>query len=97
MPKPAEFTMELEPELCDAFLAEAAATHQPATEVLQALMRDFVRRQRAARDHEAFLHRKVERARVSMRAGRGRPNAIVEAEAAARIAASLPEGDEAKA
>lgn len=83
MPKPAEFMRELEPELCDAFAAEAAAAHQPATDVLEALMRDFVRRQRAARDHEAFLHRKVERARASVRAGRGRPNAIVEAEAAA--------------
>ena len=97
MPKQAEFTMALEPELRDAFLAAAEATHQPAAQVLQDLMRDFVRRQGTADDYDAFLRRKVELARASMHAGRGRPNAVVEAEVRARLTAPPREAGKAEA
>lgn len=86
MPKEAVFTMKLEPELREQFMAEAEAAHRPASQVVRELMREFVQRQRQAREYDEFLHRKVEVARVSMRAGRGRSNDEVEAEFAARRA-----------
>jgi predicted transcriptional regulator len=86
MQKEAVFTMKLEPELRDEFMAEAEAAHRPASQIVRELMRDFVQRQREARDHEEFLRRKVEAARASVRAGRGRSNEEVEAAFAARRA-----------
>ena len=84
MPKEAVFTMKLEPELRAEFMAEAAVAHRPASQVLRELMREFVQRQREAREYEQFLQRKVEAARSSMQAGRGRSDADVEADFAAR-------------
>ncbi len=84
MPKEAVFTMKLEPELRDAFMAEAEASHRPASQVVRELMREFVDRQREARDYDEFLRRKVEAGWASMKAGLGRPNDEVEAEFAAR-------------
>ena len=92
MPKEAVFTMKLEPELRAEFLAEAEATHRPASQILRELMREFIQRQRDARDYDAFLRRKVEAARASMRAGHGRPDDEVEAEFAARRAGAASEG-----
>ncbi|MDR6412320.1 putative transcriptional regulator [Paraburkholderia terricola] len=86
MSKEAVFTMKLEPELRAAFMAEAEAAHRPASQVLRELMRDFVQRQREARDYEEFLRGKVEAGRASMRAGRGRLDEEVEARFAARRA-----------
>ncbi len=86
MPKEAVFTMKLEPELRAEFLAEAEAAHRPASQILRELMREFIQRQRDARDYDAFLRQKVEVARTSMRAGRGRPDDEVEALFAARRA-----------
>jgi len=84
MAKEAVFTMKLEAELRDQFMAEAEASHRPASQVLRELMREFVERQRQAREYDAFLGRKVEAARVSMRAGIGRASDEVEAKFAAR-------------
>lgn len=84
MSKEAVFTMKLEPDLRAAFMAEAQAAHRPASQVLRELMRDFVQRQREAREYEAFLRGKVEAGRASMRAGLGRSNEEVEADFAAR-------------
>jgi hypothetical protein len=83
MPKDAIFTMKLEPELRDEFMAEAEAAHRPASQLMRELMRDYVRKQREARDYQAFLARKVAIAREQMRAGLGRSNEEVEAEFAA--------------
>jgi len=94
MPKEAVFTMKLEAELRDAFMAEAEATHRPASQVMRELMREFVQRRREEREYDEFLHRKVEIARASMRAGRGRSNEEVEAEFAARRAELSREADE---
>ena len=46
MPKEAVFTMKLEPELRADFMAEAKASHRPASQLLRELMRDFVQRQK---------------------------------------------------
>ena len=79
MSKDAVFTMKLEPELRAEFMAEAEATHRPASQVLRELMRDFIQQQRQAREYDEFLRSKVEAGRASMRAGRGRSNDEVEA------------------
>ncbi len=84
MPKQAVFTMKLEPELRADFMAEAEAAHRPASQVLRELMREFIQRQREAREYDEFLRQKVEAGRASMRGGRGRSNDDVEAEFAAR-------------
>ena len=70
MPKEAVFTMKLESDLRAEFVAEAEAARRPASQVLRELMRDFIQRQREAREYDAFLGHKVEIARLEMRAGR---------------------------
>ncbi|NRR29309.1 antitoxin of toxin-antitoxin stability system [Oxalobacteraceae bacterium] len=87
MSKEAVFTMKLEPELRAEFMAEAQAAHRPASQILRELMREFVQRQKDSREYEAFLSRKVDAARTSMRAGVGHSNDEVEATFAARRAA----------
>jgi predicted transcriptional regulator len=86
VPKEAVFTMKLEPELRDEFIAAAKHLDRPASQVVRELMREFVQRQRDAQSYDEFLRRKVEAARVSVRAGSGRANDEVEAEYAARRA-----------
>jgi predicted transcriptional regulator len=86
MSKEAVFTMKLEPELRAEFMAEAEAAHRPASQVLRDLMREFVQRQREAREYDKFLRHKVEAARMSMHAGLGRSNEEIEADFAARRA-----------
>ena len=93
MAKESVFTLKLEPELRDAFMAEAEATHRPASQIVRELMRDFVQRQREAREYDTFLRDKVEAARASMQAGEGRPDEEVEARFAARRAAALRQAE----
>ena len=80
MSKEAVFTMKLEPELRADFMAEAEASHRPASQVLRELMREFVQRQRDMREYDSFLQGKVDAARSSMNKGLGRSNDDVEAE-----------------
>ncbi len=86
MSKQAVFTMKLEPELRMAFTAEAEAAHRPASQVLRELMREFVQRQRSAREYDAFLQSKVEVSRASIQDNQGYSNEEVEAEFALRRA-----------
>ena len=79
MLKEAVFTMKLEPELRADFIAEAEAADRPASQIMRELMRDYVRRQREARQYDEFLRQKVDAARTSVQAGRGRSNEEVEA------------------
>ena len=69
MSKEAVFTMKLEPELRDAFMAEAEASHRPASQVVRELMREFIDRQRQAREYESFLRSKVKAARADIASG----------------------------
>ena len=69
MSKEAMFTMKLEPELREAFMAEAQASHRPASQILRELMREFVQRQREERSYDAFLHEKVAQARRQIETG----------------------------
>ena len=86
MSKEAVFTMKLEPELREAFMAEALATHRPASQLMRELMRDFVQRQREAREYGDFLRAKVDQARDQVRAGNLVGGNEVEARFAARRA-----------
>ena len=86
MSKEAVFTMKLESELRAEFVAEAEAAHRPASQVLRELMREFVHRQREAREYDEFMRRKVEASRASMRNGQGESNDEVEARFAAKRA-----------
>ncbi|WP_304304097.1 antitoxin of toxin-antitoxin stability system [Pseudacidovorax intermedius] len=86
MPKEAVFTMKLEPELRDAFMAEAQASDRPASQIVRELMRDFVQRQRDARDYDAFLQDKVATARAQRAAGQHASADEVEARFAERRA-----------
>jgi len=84
MPKEAVFSMKLESDLRDEFMSEAEAVHRPASQIIRDLMRDFVQRQREEREYENYLRSKVDAARASMHAGRGRRNDDVEASFSAK-------------
>ena len=86
MAKEAVFTLKLEPDLREAFMAEAEASHRPASQVVRELMREFIDQQREQREAKAFLQRKIDTARVSVRAGDGRENSDLEADFARRRA-----------
>lgn len=97
MPKEAVFTMKLEAELRDAFMAEAAELDRPASQIMRDLMKEFIRKREEERAYVEFLRRKVEIARASMRADRGRSSEEVEADFARRRAELLRKADEADA
>lgn len=89
MAKEAVFNLKLEPELRERFMAAAQAVHLPASQVMRDLMRDFIRQQQQAKEHDEFVQRKVAIARASVEAGRGRSNEDVEAAFATRRAKAL--------
>lgn len=89
MSKEAVFTMKLETDLRSEFMAEAEAAKRPASQVLRELMREFVQRQREAREYDDFLKIKVEMGRASMHKGLGKSNDEVEAAFAARRASVM--------
>jgi predicted transcriptional regulator len=97
MSKEAVFTMKLEPELRDAFMAEAEASHRPASQILRDLMREFIQRQREARDYEAFLRGKVAHAREQINAGDYAEAEEVETRFAARRSQLLMESGNTEA
>ena len=86
MAKEAVFTMKLDSDLREAFMSEAQAAHRPASQVLRELMREFVQRQRQAREYDDFLEQKVLAARNSVKAGLGISNEEVEKQFTARRA-----------
>lgn len=84
MAKESVFTLKLEPELRDAFMAEAEASHRPASQVVRELMREFVQKQQESRSYDAYLAAKVAEGMAAVREGKGIPNEEVEAEFAER-------------
>jgi predicted transcriptional regulator len=97
MPKEAVFTMKLEPELREAFMAEAEAVDRPASQIVRELMRDFVQKRQQERSYQDFLQRSVDIARAQIASGKGFSQEEVEAEVAARRAALFRRIDEAEA
>ncbi len=69
MPKEAVFTLKLEAELRDQFLAAAEASHRPASQLVRELMRDYIDRQTETRAYDAFVAHKIAFARASIEAG----------------------------
>ncbi len=59
--KEAVFTLKLEAELRDAFMAEAEASHRPASQIVRDFMRDFVKTQQDQRNYEAWELADIER------------------------------------
>lgn len=88
MAKEAVFTMKLEPELRDEFMAEAQAAHRPASQIMRELMREYVQRQHQTREYEEFLEGKVHDARASLHGGEGLDHSDIEAEFGRRRAAT---------
>lgn len=64
MSKEAVFTMKLEPELRDAFMAAAKSADRPASQIVREMMRVFVQQDR---EYAEFLRRKVEAGLESLR------------------------------
>lgn len=89
MSKEAVFTLKLEPKLRAEFMAEAEATHRPASQILRELMREFVQRQRETREYDEFLRGKVANAREQIAVGEHSDAESVEARFAARRAQLL--------
>lgn len=83
MAKEAVFTMKLEPELRDAFMAAAKTADRPASQIVRELMRDYVQQDR---EYVAWLQGKVDVARKSIDAGRGRSDEEVRPDFAKRRA-----------
>ncbi|WP_188256706.1 CopG family ribbon-helix-helix protein [Pseudaminobacter soli (ex Zhang et al. 2022)] len=81
MAKEAVFTMKLEPELRDAFMAAAKREDRPASQILREFMRDFVERDE---EYLEFLRRKVEHSRRQFAAGESLSQEEVDARAAER-------------
>lgn len=70
MSKEAVFSMKLEPELHAEFMAAAEASHRPASQILRALMRNFIKSQREAQEYDEFLRGKVGLAQEQIIAGK---------------------------
>ncbi|MDN5928170.1 MAG: antitoxin of toxin-antitoxin stability system [Hyphomicrobiales bacterium] len=92
MAKEAVFTMKLDHELRDAFMAAAKAADRPASQIMREFMRDYVDQER---DYVDFLRRKVERSRADIAAGRVFSNEEVQAEMDQFIAELERKGREA--
>ena len=84
MSKEAVFTMKLEPELRDAFMAATALADRPASQVVREMMRDYIAQHSQPGDYDDYLQAKIDKARASVKAGRVRSNAEVEATFAAK-------------
>jgi hypothetical protein len=88
MAKSAQLILEIDADLRDAFLAVAEAENRPASDIVRDLMSDYIGSyEKPDAEYWAFVEKKVEAARKSLRAGKGLPNAEVEARFAAKRAA----------
>jgi hypothetical protein len=69
MPKEAVFTLKLESDLRDDFLAEAASAHRPASQLVREFMREFIQRQREVREHDLWFRSQIQAALDDPRPG----------------------------
>jgi predicted transcriptional regulator len=60
MTKDAVFTLKLEPELRDRFIAAAKSVDRPASQLVREMMREFVDSRLPAQEHEAWFRSEVE-------------------------------------
>lgn len=78
--KDSTFTLKLEAELRDAFIAAAEAEDRPASQVVRDLMRQYIARSEITPEYRDFMQKKVDKARASIQQGKFRPAAEVEAD-----------------
>ncbi len=69
MAKESVFTLKLETELRDSFVAAAAAVDRSASQLVRDFMRDFVQTRKEEREHDAWFRREVEKALKDKRPG----------------------------
>lgn len=86
MPKEAVFTIKLENDLRERFIAAAQAAQRPASQVVRELMREFILREQEKSEYETFMAQKVEKARADLNADKSVSHDEVEAAFAARRA-----------
>jgi hypothetical protein len=60
MMKDTVFTVKVEADLRAAFVAEAAAMHRPAAQLIRDYMRTFIEQRRAEREHDTWFRDQVE-------------------------------------
>jgi predicted transcriptional regulator len=85
----ATFTFRVEEDLKAKFAEAAKAEDMTGAQLLRRFMRDYVEHQREAAEYDAWFRRQVEIGLESARRGELIPNEQVEAEFAARRAATL--------
>lgn len=79
MAKEAVFTMKLEPELRDAFMAAAKRVDRPASQLMREMMREYVDHADEHIAYDDYHRRKVEAGLAELDAGMGIPSKDVEA------------------
>ncbi|HLU90966.1 MAG TPA: antitoxin of toxin-antitoxin stability system [Pedomonas sp.] len=79
----ATFTFRVDDVLKQEFTRAAKARDRSGAQLLRDFMRDFVRQQREAAEHDAWFRREVQAGRDAANAGEVIPAEDVEAEAAA--------------
>ena len=84
----ATFTFRVDESLKDQFTTAAKDRDRTGAQLLRDFMRDFVRQQEEAAEHDAWFHRQVQIGLDSANAGNLIPAAEVEAKFAARRAAT---------
>jgi len=82
--KKAILKMELETQLHEAFIAEAALEERSASKIVSDLIRGYIQTRHDARGYEKYLKRKVDAARLSVNEGNGISNDEVEGMFSAR-------------
>ena len=84
----ATFTFRVEEDLKNEFSTAAKTRDRSAAQLLRDFMRDFVRQQQEAAEHDAWFRRQVQIGLDSANAGNLIPAAEVEAKFAAKRAAT---------
>jgi predicted transcriptional regulator len=84
----ATFTFRVDESLKDQFTTAAKGRDRTGAQLLRDFMRDFVRQQQEAAEHDAWFRRQVQIGQDSANAGNLTPAAEVEARFAARRAAT---------
>lgn len=93
MSKEAVFTLKIETELRDNFMAAARKAHRPASQIARDLMREFVEKQ----NYDEYVALKVAEGRAQALAGQVVSNEDVEAAAQAHLSELTCRTDETKA
>ena len=84
----ATFTFRVDESLKEQFSTAAKSRDRTGAQLLRDFMRDFVKQQQEATEHDAWFRRQVQIGLDSANAGKLIPSEVVEAEFAAKRAAT---------